>query len=179
MKDSLPGGYPLGSQLGGAEIMSYIRRRSHTGSVSENAGARGRVQRVLKKFRRPSLERKKRMAALYSNLRWRGLAPTEATDPLRENYVLALLVGKRIRSRAKLTNCSRPLAAQVCSLQAVRSLSGFARLAPDTPEHRPSTRFSDSSTAQSAKHANSGARGSAYDLAASLRLLDNRQGWKN
>jgi hypothetical protein len=35
MKDSLPGGYPLGSQLGGAEIMSYIRRRSHTGSVSE------------------------------------------------------------------------------------------------------------------------------------------------
>jgi len=75
MKDSLPGGYPLGSQLGGAEIMSYIRRRSYTGSVSENAGARGRVQRVLKKFRRPSLERKKRMAALYSNLRWRDLAP--------------------------------------------------------------------------------------------------------
>ena len=30
MKDSLPGGYPLGSQLDGAEIMSYIRRRFHT-----------------------------------------------------------------------------------------------------------------------------------------------------
>jgi hypothetical protein len=40
-----PWGYPLGSQLGGAGIMSYIRRRSHTGSVSENARVRGRVQR--------------------------------------------------------------------------------------------------------------------------------------
>jgi hypothetical protein len=41
------------------------------------------------------------MAALKLNLRWRGLAPTEATPPLRENYVIAPVAGKKIRSRAR------------------------------------------------------------------------------
>ena len=45
------------------------------GNVMETHEQAGRFQRVLKKFRRPSLERKKRMAALKLNLRWRGLAP--------------------------------------------------------------------------------------------------------
>jgi hypothetical protein len=41
------------------------------------------------------------MAALKLNLRWRGLAPTEATPRLRENYVIAPVAAKKIRSRAR------------------------------------------------------------------------------
>jgi hypothetical protein len=41
------------------------------------------------------------MAALKLNLRWRGLAPTEATPPLRENHVIAPVAGKKIRNRAR------------------------------------------------------------------------------
>jgi hypothetical protein len=56
---------------------------------------------MLKKLRRPSLERKKRIAAHKLNLRCRDLAPTEAT-PLRENYVIAPVAGKKLRSRARI-----------------------------------------------------------------------------
>ena len=41
------------------------------------------------------------MAALKLNLRCRDLAPTEATPRLRENYVIAPVAGKKIRSRAR------------------------------------------------------------------------------
>ena len=41
------------------------------------------------------------MAALKLNLHWRGLAPTEATPGLRENYVIAPVAGKKIRNRAR------------------------------------------------------------------------------
>src|SRR5215831_11064435 len=93
-------------------VVSYAMRysRSHdavirvydtAGNVIETHEHKGDFKECVKKFRRPSLERKKRMAALKLNLRWRGLAPTEATPPLRENYVIAPVAGKKIRSRAR------------------------------------------------------------------------------
>jgi hypothetical protein len=41
------------------------------------------------------------MAALKLNLRCRDLAPSEATLRLRENYVIAPVAGKKIRSRVR------------------------------------------------------------------------------
>ncbi len=42
------------------------------------------------------------MAALKLNLRCRDLAPNEATPRLRENYVIAPVAGKKLRSRARI-----------------------------------------------------------------------------
>ena len=61
----------------------------------------GDFKEVLKKLRRPSLERKKRMAALQLQPPLARPRSTEATPRLRENYVIASVVGKKIRSRAR------------------------------------------------------------------------------
>src|SRR5882724_3714932 len=61
-------------------------------------------------------------------------ARTKNKQPPRETVAASLLVAEIVdlgprstTSAAEFTVCSRPLAAQVCSLRSVRSLFGFAR----------------------------------------------------
>ena len=63
-----------------------IRVYDSVGNVIKTHKPAGEFKEILKKFRRPSLERKKRMAALQLT---------------RENYVIAPVAGKKIRSRAR------------------------------------------------------------------------------